>query len=361
MKRVMIAMSGGVDSSVAAVLLQKSGYEVIGGTMEIFPDYEQPSEEEGGCCSLSSIEDARRVAHKIDIPHYTLNLKEVFQEKVIDNFVQEYSRARTPNPCVICNNEIKFKSLLKKALEIDCDYIATGHYAVIEHNSGAGQRHLLKKAVDKYKDQTYMLYGLNQFQLAHTLMPLGDYIKKEVRNMAREWGLRIYNKKESQEICFVPDDDYVRFLDDNYTELSEPGLILDLEGNKLGEHRGLHYYTIGQRRGLGISLPYPVYVVKLDRERNAVVVGRDESVFSKGLIAEQLNWIAVEKLKEPRELSVKIRYNSPEVVGTIYPAEEDTVRILFTEKQRAVTPGQSVVFYDKDLVIGGGIIRESID
>ncbi len=354
MKRVLVAMSGGVDSSVAAAVLKDSGFEVIGGTMEVFPDYEQPSLEEGGCCSLSDIEDAKKVAYKLGIPHYTFNLKEVFHQEVIDDFINEYANARTPNPCVICNKEIKFKALLKRAIELDADYIATGHYARIIHNSG--DRHLLKKSVDKEKDQTYMLYVLNQFQLEHTLMPLGDYNKSKVRKIAKELGFVTHNKPESQDICFVPDDDYIRFLDENSSALFEPGPIVDTEGNKLGEHDGLHRYTIGQRKGLGIAAGYPLYVVALNRDRNAIIVGRDEDVYSKSLYADNLNWISIQTLKEPLDVYARIRYNSQEVPARVYPLEEDKVKVVFNEEQRAITPGQSVVFYDGELVIGGGLI-----
>lgn len=356
MKRVLVAMSGGVDSSVTAAILKEKGYEVIGGTMEVFPDYEQPSMEEGGCCSLSDIEDAKRVASRLGIPHYTFNLKEPFQKEVIDDFINEYANARTPNPCVICNREIKFKALLKKALQLGADYIATGHYARIIHNPGG--RHLLKKSVDKEKDQTYMLYVLNQFQLEHTLMPLGDYNKSQVRKIAKQLGFVTHNKPESQDICFVPDDDYIRFLDENKPELFEPGPILDTKENKLGEHNGLHRYTIGQRKGLGIAAGYPLYVVALDRERNAVIVGKDEEVFSKSLYAEKLNWISILELVEPIDVYARIRYNSREVPARVYPLDNGMVKVVFSEEQRAVTPGQSVVFYDGDTVIGGGLITD---
>ena len=358
MKKILVAMSGGVDSSVTAALLKDKGYQIIGGTMKIFPDYEQRSLDEGSCCSLSDIQDAKSVANKLDIPHYTFNLKNIFQKKVIDNFVSEYSRARTPNPCIVCNKEIKFKALLKKALEIGADYIATGHYAKIVHNNN--KRNLLFKANDKNKDQSYMLYGFTQFQLEHTLMPLGEYNKDKVRNIASELGFEIHDKEDSQEICFVPDNNYVRFLEDNYSNIGESGPIFDKNGNKLGEHEGLYNYTIGQRRGLGISLNYPVYVIGFDKKNNALIVGKNEEVFSKGFWAENLNWISIENLKEDMEIEAQIRYNSPAVKATIYPSQKDKmIKVIFQEKQRAITPGQSVVFYKDDLVVGGGVINNS--
>ncbi|MFW6036053.1 MAG: tRNA 2-thiouridine(34) synthase MnmA [Halothermotrichaceae bacterium] len=350
-EKVMVAMSGGVDSSVTAALLHKEGYELIGGTMEVI-------EGEKSSVSKGAVKDSRKIANYLGITHYSFDLKEEFKKAVINNFFQEYAKGRTPNPCLICNEKIKFGILLEKAMELGADYIATGHYARIIHNSKG--RHILKKAEDKIKDQTYMLYNLNQYQLEHTLMPLGRYTKREVRETAKKLGFSIHNKEESQDICFIADNDYTKYLNNKNPELFRSGYIYDLEGNKLGRHNGLHNYTIGQRKGLGIAAGYPLYVIKLDRENNAVIVGVDEQVYSKGLVADSLNWVRISSLEDDLNVKAKIRYNSKEEDAVIYPTDnKNEVNVVFKEKQRAVTPGQSVVFYDGDTVVGGGIIKQA--
>ena len=358
-KRVVVAMSGGVDSSIAAALLVELGYEVIGVTMQIWPEMEEEIElREGGCCSVAAVEDARRVANALGIPYYVLNFRENFQEKVIDYFIREYSRGRTPNPCIACNRHVKFETLLRKAMGLGADYIATGHYARIERDPDRG-RYLLKKSLDDTKDQTYALYNLTQEQLARTLMPLGDYRKTETRRLARDLGLPVADKPDSQEICFVIDNDYKRFMAEKAPEAVEPGPILDTAGHRLGTHEGIPFYTIGQRKGLGLAAGKPLYVVDIDPERNAVVVGDAGEVWSDHLLAEDLNWISIPSLEGPLEVGAKIRYTAREAPTTVTPAGGGKVRVDFVEPQRAVTPGQAVVFYRGDEVVGGGtIVRE---
>jgi tRNA-specific 2-thiouridylase len=361
-RRVMVAMSGGVDSALAAALLKEQGYEVIGVTMRLWtpPGFEEESGHAGrGCCSLSAVEDARRVAEILSIPFYVLNFKDAFREKVVDYFVAEYRRGRTPNPCIACNRWLKFDLLLRKALELGCRYLATGHYARVRYDSDK-DRWLLAKAADAAKDQTYALYSLTQKQLAHTLFPLGSYRKDEVRELAAGFGLRVAGKPDSQEVCFIPDDDYRRFLREEAGVEPAPGPIFDLSGRQVGVHQGLPFYTVGQRKGLGLASGRPLYVVEMDFARNALIVGEHRDVFSGGLLAEDLNLIAVERLEGEVRLSARVRYHGSEAKGVLAPLVNGRVRFDFDLPERAVTPGQAVVFYDGELVAGGAVIEKAL-
>jgi len=357
--RVVVAMSGGVDSSVCAYLLKKHGYEVIGMTMQIWQDASEDfKQKEGGCCSISAVYDARRVADKIGIPYYVTNLKDQFNEKVIQYFINEYIEGRTPNPCIVCNRYLKFDDLLKKAMEIDAFYVATGHYGIIEKDKSTN-RFILRKSVDQSKDQTYALYNLSQFQLEHTLLPLGKFTKNQVRQIAEEAGLSVAHKPDSQEICFI-DTDYKDFLKQKVPEKIKPGPFVDKTGKVLGQHKGIPFYTIGQRKGLGISVGKPLYVIDIDAELNTVVLGDESDLEVKEFLAHKLNWIAIEKLEKNIRVNAKIRYNFQEQPATVVPEDEDCVRVIFDLPQKAVTPGQSVVFYQDDIVVGGGIIKKRL-
>ncbi|MDO8569011.1 MAG: tRNA 2-thiouridine(34) synthase MnmA, partial [Dehalococcoidales bacterium] len=324
-------------------------------TMQIWP--REVDSTTKTCCGLSAIEDARRVAYRLGIPHYVLNFRDIFAEKVIDNFCREYGLGRTPNPCIRCNRFIKFGALLEKARELGADFIATGHHARIEtDNNGIPQ---LKKGADQHKDQSYFLYSLTREQLGHSLMPVGNHTKSEVREIAARLGLEVASKPGSQEICFIPDDNYAGFLEEHMPDTANPGPILDTEGHVLGEHRGIQFYTIGQRRGLHLAAGEPRYVVGIEPERNTIVIGRREDAFADELITSNLNWLTIDKLEHPITVSARVRYRHPEAKAEISPLDEDRVRVRFDEPQFAVTPGQAVVFYDGDIVVGGGTIERA--
>lgn len=353
-KKVVVGMSGGVDSSVAACLLKEQGYEVIGVTMQIWQDEEQALlEENGGCCGLSAVDDARRVAQALDIPYYVMNFKQDFKEHVIDYFVDEYLDGRTPNPCIACNRYVKWESLLKRSLDIGADYIATGHYARIEKLSNG--RYALKRSATPEKDQTYALYNLTQNQLSKTLMPVGEYTKDEIREIAEKIHLPVAHKPDSQDICFV-DGSYGEYIEEITGQKIRPGNFVDMNGNILGTHKGIVCYTVGQRRGLGLSLKQPGYVVRIDKERNEVVIGSNEDLMTDTLYGDQVNFMSVSSIKDGMRLQAKVRYNHRGASCTVSMAGKDRIKVLFDEPQRAVTPGQAVVFYDGDYVAGGATI-----
>jgi tRNA-specific 2-thiouridylase len=357
-KRVVVAMSGGVDSSVAAALLLSEGYNVMGVSMRIWSDEDCEKESSRSCCSRDDIEDARRVAEKLKIPFYVLNFKDVFEREVIDYFCREYLKGFTPNPCIICNEKIKFGVLLRKARELEADFVATGHYCRLMYDKRR-KRFRLFEGYDKKKDQSYCLFSLRQEQLSSILLPLGKYSKKKVREIAKEFNLKVSDKLDSQEICFVRNNDYRNLLQQRSKEKIKPGLIVDMEGKILGEHKGICFFTVGQRKGLGVAGSEPRYVVSIDRKRNLVVVGGEEDVKRREFIARRLNWIGIKGINGKRQkVEAKIRYGQAKTEAIVEDAGKGRVRVKFLKPQSAIAPGQAAVFYQGEEVIGGGWITK---
>jgi tRNA-uridine 2-sulfurtransferase len=354
MAKVIVGMSGGVDSSVTAALLRQAGHEVIGVTLNVWPDLPNMPEinREDACCALGAVEDARRVADKLDIPYYVLNFREVFEDRVIKDFVQTYASGRTPNPCIRCNQFIKFDALLIKARQLGGEYVATGHYARIEH----GTPNRLRKAADPTKDQSYVLYVMSQDRLGAAMMPLGSYNKAETRQLAHQLGLSVADKPESQDICFVPFKRYTEFIELYAPEVLQPGPIVNAQGTVVGEHKGIALHTVGQRRGLGIAAGQPVFVTALEPSTNTVVVGGPEDLLKSNCVLEEVNWICGEPPIEPLRAMARARYRSPEVACSVWH-DGQHLRVDFDQPQRAITPGQALVLYEGEYVLGGGTIR----
>jgi tRNA-specific 2-thiouridylase len=361
--KVVVAMSGGVDSSVAAALLLEQGYDVIGVTLKTyeFDDVGGNVENETSCCGLGAINDARWVASQLGIPHYVIDVRQVFGKAVIDNFVDEYLRGRTPNPCIICNREIKWGELLKKAEALGARYLATGHYARVRCDTATG-RYVISTARDRRKDQSYALWALSQYALRKTIFPLGTLSKVETRRLAQQYGLRTATKQESYEICFVADNNYERFLRERaphvVSTISNGNIVW--EGRVVGKHRGYPFYTIGQRKGIG-AFGEPVYVTRIEQETNTIEIGRRHDLLHRGLVANRVNVVGIERISEPLRVEAKVRYKDDATAAVLYPEGDHAFRLVFDEPKRAITPGQSVVVYKGDDLLAGGIIETVID
>ncbi len=363
-KKVAVAMSGGIDSSFAAYILKKQGFDVMGLTMNIVNPsgsnkHTRNQKKENGFYK-DPAEDAHQVAKFLDIDHHSVDLREIFEKKIVANFCREYSKGYTPNPCVRCNQLIKFGVLLNKLKDYNADYLATGHHSLIEFDKKTN-RYILKKGKDREKDQSYFLYTLTQEQLSRILMPVGNFRKKEIIKISREIGLPAFKSKESQEICFIPDDNYIKFLKERVPGSFSSGKIVDLAHNVLGYHKGIAHFTIGQRKGMGISHPQPLYVLHISAKNNTVTVGPDQCLHKKDLLASNVNFISQEKIEAPQFVKAKIRYNQKESKAWISPAGKGKIKVKFSTPQRAISPGQSVVFYWKDTVVGGGIIEKETE
>lgn len=352
--KVLVAMSGGVDSAVSAYLIRQN-HEAIGVTMQLHDESDNLIYGENSCCSKQDIIDAKSVCNRLNIPHEVHDFGASFKKFVITNFIESYKNGSTPNPCVVCNRQIKFEELLKMATNRGYDAIATGHYARIERSDNG--RYLLKKAIDITKDQSYVLYSLTQEQLSHTIFPLGEMTKAEARELAEEMGFVNARKHDSQDICFIPDGNYVSFIESTTGETFKKGNFIDINGKVLGVHDGIIKYTIGQRKGLGLALGEPMYVKEKNLENNTVMLARNNELFGTTLIAKDINLISCESILEPMKIKAKIRYNQKEQPATVYQLDTSTIKVVFDEPQRAITKGQSVVLYDGDIVVGGGIIQ----
>jgi tRNA-specific 2-thiouridylase len=359
-ERIVVGMSGGVDSAVAAAILIEGGFDVIGVTLNLSPKLDSVDawERDDSCCGLSATEDARRVADRLGIPHYVLNFRDIFAEKVISNFLDEYRRGRTPNPCVRCNDHIKFGTVLIKARALDAELVATGHYARVEEDPATG-RMVLRKAADTRKDQAYVLYVLSQDELRRTRFPLGEMTKDQTRDLARKLNLPVANKPESQEICFVSDRNYGDFLRRLAPDIGEPGPIVHVDGRVIGEHRGIAFYTIGQRRGLGLVSKDPLFVVDLDYQTRTILVGPEEELFDLDVFADEANLVGAADLAEPRLVKARVRYRMQDADAWAQQLPTGELHLRFANPQRAITPGQAVVCYDGDRVLAGGTISST--
>jgi len=358
-QKIAVAMSGGVDSSLAAALLKEQGNEVVGFSLQLWHEKGASPSEKRLCCSFGNLADARLIADRLGIPYYVINLEEEFRREVVDYFIREYLRGRTPNPCIWCNSRLKFNLLLQRSLLAGCHKLATGHYARVEYDHSR-ERYILKKGIDSAKDQSYFLFNLTQQQLRYLTLPIGLLTKARVRQMAETRGLPVALKEESQEVCFVSNSHYATFIDNTLDKLSTgAGLIIDSNGNSIGKHKGIHHYTIGQRRGMGIAAPHPLYVIAIDPQNNLIVAGPNEKLYCSKLIADNINWLSIDSLDKPVEVTAKIRYKHKGAPALVTPRKGRGVVVEFEQPQRAITPGQAVVFYQGEEVIGGGWIRRA--